>query len=93
MKEFLRERLHIALDGVLHVNEVIAIAILVVALLLVILLVCDTVKNDAAGKPGSSAIGRTGIRADWVRKTNIDTELPRPPAFWPAGVLFRLCNC
>ena len=45
MKEFLRERLHIALDGVLHVNEVIAIAILVVALLLVILLVCDTVKK------------------------------------------------
>ncbi len=45
MKEFLRERLHIALDGVLHVNEVIAIAILVVALLLMILLVCDTVKK------------------------------------------------
>lgn len=45
MKEFLRERLHIARDGVLHVNEVIAIAILVVALLLVILLVCDTVKK------------------------------------------------
>ena len=45
MKEFLRERLHIALDGVLHVNEVIAIAILVVALLLMILLVCYTVKK------------------------------------------------
>ena len=45
MKEFLRERLHIALDGVLHANEVIAIAILVVALLLMILLVCDTVKK------------------------------------------------
>ena len=51
MKEFLRERLHIALDGVLHVNEVIAIAILVVALLLVILLVCDTVKKTT--QPGN----------------------------------------
>ena len=45
MKQFLRERLQIALDGVLHINEVIAIAILVVALLLVILLIRDTVKK------------------------------------------------
>ena len=45
MKQFLRERLQIALDGVLHINEVIAIAIFVVALLLVILLIRDTVKK------------------------------------------------
>ena len=45
MKQFLRERLQIALDGVLHINEVIAIAILVVALLLVILLIRDIVKK------------------------------------------------
>ena len=41
MKQFLEERLNIAADGILHVNEIIALAIVVVAILLGVLLVRD----------------------------------------------------
>lgn len=46
MKQFLAEKLNIASDGIMHVNEVIAIAIIVVVLLLVLLLVIEKIKHD-----------------------------------------------
>ena len=46
MRQFLAEKLNIAADGVMHVNELIAIAIVVVALLLVVLLVMDKIQRD-----------------------------------------------
>jgi hypothetical protein len=45
MKEFLEEKLSIAFDGVLHVNEIIAMAIIVVVILLIILIICDKAKK------------------------------------------------
>lgn len=45
MKQFFEEKLKIAADGVLHVNEVIAAAIAVVLVLLVALLIRDAVRR------------------------------------------------
>ena len=45
MKQFLEERLNIAADGILHVNEIIALAIVAVVILLVVLLVRDKLKK------------------------------------------------
>lgn len=46
MKQFLEERLHIVHDGILHVNEAIAIAIVIVTVLLIVLAVCDIAKKS-----------------------------------------------
>jgi len=46
MKQFLAEKLNIASDGVMHINEAIAIAIVVVVILLVILLVTEKIKQN-----------------------------------------------
>ena len=46
MKEFLVQKLNIAADGVMHINELIAIAIVVVVLLLVVLIVADKIKES-----------------------------------------------
>ena len=45
MRQFLAEKLNIAADGVMHVNEMIAIAIVVVVLLLVVLIVLDGIQK------------------------------------------------
>ena len=46
MKQFLEEKLNIVHDGVVHVNELIAMAIVVIVVLLIILLVCDKLKKQ-----------------------------------------------
>lgn len=45
MQEFLNEKLHIVHDGILHVNEVIAIALVVVALILLIVVLKDLIRT------------------------------------------------
>ena len=45
MKQFLEEKLNIVHDGVVHVNELIAMAIVVVLLLLIVLPIRDSVKK------------------------------------------------
>ncbi|MCI8349469.1 MAG: hypothetical protein HFE74_08575 [Firmicutes bacterium] len=45
MKQFLEEKLNIVHDGVVHVNELIAMAIVVVLLLLIVLAIRDSVKK------------------------------------------------
>lgn len=45
MRRFLEEKLNIAADGMLNINEIIAVAILVVAVLLIILVIIDKVKK------------------------------------------------
>ncbi len=50
MKDFFRESLHIARDGILHVNEVIAIAIIIVAAVIVLLLLKDAIKKSFGRK-------------------------------------------
>lgn len=45
MKRFFEERLNIAIDGTLHINEVIALAIVAVFVLLIIFTVRDAVKR------------------------------------------------
>ena len=45
MKGFLEEKLHIVHDGVLHVNEIIAIAIVAVLLIIIVLIISDAVKR------------------------------------------------
>lgn len=46
MTGFLADKLNIVKDGDLHVNELIAIAIVVVLSILIILLVVDKIKNE-----------------------------------------------
>ena len=45
MKQFLEERLNIVHDGVVHVNEIIAIAIVAVVALIIALLIMDLIKK------------------------------------------------
>lgn len=52
MKELFAEKLHIARDGILHVNEVIAVAIVVVFLILIIVVVRDVIKMMKNKMPG-----------------------------------------
>lgn len=44
MKEFLEEKLHIVHDGILHVNEVIAFALVTVIVILLIIVIRDLIK-------------------------------------------------
>ncbi len=44
MKEFLEEKLHIVHDGILHVNEVIAFALVTVIVILLIVVIKDLVR-------------------------------------------------
>ena len=43
MKEFFAVKLHIANDGIIHINEVIAAAIVLVLIILVIVLATDLI--------------------------------------------------
>lgn len=45
MKEFFRDKLNIAFDGALHVNEIIAVAIVAVVVLLIVLIIRDAIKK------------------------------------------------
>lgn len=48
MGTFLKDTMHIAADGNLHVNEIILIAIAVVIAMIVVLLIRDAVKKSAS---------------------------------------------
>ena len=64
MKQFLEEKLNIVHDGVVHVNELIAMAIVVVLLLLIVLAIRDSVKSEKIKRQLYLVIERTSIRAD-----------------------------
>ena len=52
MLEFFRDRLHVAADGNLHINELILAAIVVVALVLLVVLIVDLAKKGLSRMPG-----------------------------------------
>lgn len=52
MKEFLAEKLYIARDGVLNINEAIAIAIIVVLALLTAAVIRDLLKKNGGRNTG-----------------------------------------
>ena len=52
MKEFFAVKLHIANDGIIHINEVIAAAIVLVLIILVIVLAIDLICEIRNRMPG-----------------------------------------
>ena len=52
MKVFLEEKLHIVHDGILHINEVIAAAIVIVLIVLIVIGIKDLIKAARNRMPG-----------------------------------------